>query len=159
MATDNKVIFERTNVLAANVTVGTSYGYLDEGDFGWYGKAGETYVFDANVFYEATAATDGAAFSIKTGTTPTSLSFVSTYPTDATTVVTTIGVAVDTPDHGTASIASSTGLNVATVKGVITPAADGFIGISGIAENAPTIVARGGLTNLTWKRVDWPAEA
>ena len=153
MATNNKFIVERTNVLAADVTVATSYGYLDDADFGWYGKAGETYEFAARVAYSAAAATDGAAFSIKTGTTPTAIAFISEYNTDATTVVRTACVAVDTPTNGTASVAAATGLNQAFVYGVITPAADGFIGISGKAENASTITAKGTLSVLSWKRV------
>jgi hypothetical protein len=153
MATDNKVIVERTNVLASDVTVGTTYAALDSGDFGWYGFAGQTYTFHAAVVYTASAATEGAAFSINAGATPTAVQFISEYNTDATTVVRTACVAVDTPDHGSASVA---GLNTAHVYGVITPSADGFISVSGIAENAAAITAKGGLSTLTWKRVDWP---
>jgi len=153
MATNNKFIVERTNVLAADVTVGVSYAALDSGDFGFYGKAGETYEFSARVVYTAAAATDGAAFSITASATPTQLAFVSEYNTDATTVVRTMGFAIDTPDHGTASVISSTGFNNAFVYGVITPSADGFIGVSGIAENASTIIAKGTLSTLSWKRV------
>ena len=159
MATNNKVIVERTNVLAADVTVGTSYAALDSGDFGWYGNAGEVYEFSARVVYSAAAATDGAAFSITAPATPTAIAFISEYNTDATTVVRTACVAVDTPDHGSASVAVATGLNQAFVYGVITPSADGFIGVSGIAENSSTIIAKGGLSTLSWKRVDWPSEA
>lgn len=153
MATNNKFIVERTNVLASDVTLGTSYAVLDSDDFGWYGKAGETYEFAARVVYSAAAATDGAAFSINAGATPTDVHFVSEYNTDATTVVRTACVAVDTPDHGTASVALATGLNSAFVYGVITPSADGFIGVSGIAENAATIIAQGGLSTLSWRRI------
>ena len=155
MATDNKVIVERTNVLADDVTVGTSYAALDDGDFGWYGFAGQTYTFHAAVVYDAAAATDGAAFSVTAGATPTAVQFISEYNTDATTVVRTACVAVDTPDHGSASV---DGLNTAHVYGVITPSADGFIAVSGIAENASSITAKGGLSTLTWKRVDWPSQ-
>lgn len=158
MATNNKVIVERTNVLAADVTVGTSYAALDSGDFGWYGNAGEVYEFSARVVYSAAAATDGAAFSITAPATPTAIAFVSEYNTDATTVVRTACVAVDTPDHGTASVALATGLNEAFVYGVIQPSADGFIAISGIAENASSIIAKGGLSTLSWKRIDWPSQ-
>lgn len=157
MATNNKFIVERTNVLASDVTVGDSYAALDAGDFGWYGIAGQTYEFSARVVYSAAAATDGAAFSINAGATPTAIAFVSEYNTDATTVVRTACVAVNTPDHGSASVAAATGLNQAFVYGVITPSADGFIAVSGIAENASTITAKGGLSTLSWKRVDWPA--
>ena len=66
-------------------------------------------------------------------------------------------VAIDTPDHGSASVAIGTGLNQAFVYGVITPSADGFISVSGIAENASSIIAKGGLSTLSWKRIDWPA--
>jgi len=153
MATNNKFIVERTNVLAADVTLGVAYAAVDTNDFGWFGKAGDTYEFAARVAYSATAADKGAAFSITAGATPTSVVFISEYNTDATTVVRTSGVAIDTPDHGTASVASSTGLNQAFVYGVITPSADGFIGVSGIAEEASTIVAKGTLSTLTWKRI------
>lgn len=156
MATDNKVIVERTNVLAADVTVGTTYAVLDSGDFGWYGFAGQTYKFHAEVVYDADGATEGAAFSINAGAAPTAVHFISEYNTDATTLVRTACVAVDTPDHGTASV---DGLNVARVYGVITPSADGFIGVSGVAENASKITAKGGLSFLTWSRIDWPAGA
>jgi len=153
MATNNKFIVERTNVLQADVTVGTSYAALDSGDFGWYGKAGETYEFEARVAYSAAAATDGAAFSVTASATPTVIAFISEYNTDATTVVRTACVAIDTPSNGTASVISSTGLNQAFVYGVITPSADGFIGVSGKAENASTITAKGTLSTLKWRRV------
>jgi hypothetical protein len=153
MATNNKFIVERTNVLSADVTLGVSYAALDSGDFGWYGKAGETYEFEARVAYSAVAATDGAAFSITASATPTTVAFISEYNTDATTVVRTAGVAIDTPDHGSASVISTTGLNQAFVYGVITPSADGFIGVSGIAENASTIIAKGTISTLSWKRI------
>ena len=155
MATDNKVIVERTNVLASNVVVGTTYAALDAGDFGWYGFAGQTYTFHAAVVYDADGATEGAAFSITAGATPTDVHFISEYNTDATTVVRTACVAIDTPDHGSASVDA---LNTAHVYGVITPSADGFIAVSGIAENANKITAQGGLSTLTWKRVDWPSQ-
>jgi hypothetical protein len=153
MATNNKFIVERTNVLASDVTLDTSYSVLDSDDFGFYGKAGETYEFAARVVYTAVAATDGAAFSINAGATPTDVHFISEYNTDATTVVRTACVAVDTPDHGSASVALATGMNSAFVYGVITPSADGFIGVSGIAENASTIIAQGGLSTLSWRRI------
>ena len=153
MATNNKFIVERTNVLPADVTLGVSYAVLDDGDFGFYGKAGETYEFEARVAYSAVAATDGAAFSITATATPTAIAFISEYNTDATTVVRTACVAIDTPDHGSASVISTTGLNQAFVYGVITPSADGFVGISGIAENAATIIAKGTLSTLKWRRV------
>jgi hypothetical protein len=158
MATNNKVIMQRTNVLAADVTLGVSYAVLDDGDFGWYGQAGETYEFDARIAYSAAAATDGAAFSINAGATPTAIAFISEYNTDSTTVVRTACVAINTPDHGSASVALATGLNQAFLHGVITPSADGFIAVSGIAENASTIIAKGGLSTLSWKRIDWPAQ-
>lgn len=154
MATDNKFVVERTNVLASDVVVGTTYAALDSGDFGWYGFAGQTYKFHAEVVYDADGATEGAAFSITAGAAPTAVHFISEYNTDATTVVRTACVAVDTPDHGTASV---DGLNVAVVYGVITPSADGFIGVSGVAENAAKITAKGGLSVLSWKRIDWPS--
>lgn len=153
MATDNKFIVERTNVLAADVTLGVSYAAVDADNFGFYGKAGETYEFRANVAYSAATATDGAAFSIKAPATPTSVAFISEYNTDATTVVRTACVAIDTPDHGTASVAIGTGLNQAFVSGVITPSTSGFVSVSGIAENASTIIAKGGLSVLSWKRI------
>ena len=153
MATDNKFIVERTNVLAADVTLGVSYAAVDADNFGFYGKAGETYEFEARIAYSAVAATDGAAFSIKAPATPTAVAFISEYNTDATTVVRTACVAIDTPDHGSASVISTTGLNQAFVYGVITPSTNGFISVSGIAENASTIIAKGGLSFLSWKRI------
>jgi hypothetical protein len=156
MATDNRFVVERTNVLASDVTLGVSYAAVDDGDFGWYGIAGQTYEFNARIAYSAAAATDGAAFSITAGATPTAVAFVSEYNTDSTTVVRTACVAVNTPDHGSASVAIGTGLNQAFLHGVITPSADGFIAVSGIAENASSIIAKGGLSVLTWKRIDFP---
>lgn len=157
MATDNRFVVERTNVLASDVTLGVSYAAVDAGDFGWYGIAGQTYEFNARIAYSAAAATDGAAFSITAGATPTAVAFVSEYNTDSTTVVRTACVAVNTPDHGSASVAIGTGLNQAFLHGVITPSADGFIAVSGIAENASSIIAKGGLSVLTWKRIDFPS--
>jgi hypothetical protein len=157
MATDNRFVVERTNVLASDVTLGVSYAAVDDGDFGWYGIAGQTYEFNARIAYSAAAATDGAAFSITAGATPTAVAFVSEYNTDSTTVVRTACVAVNTPDHGSASVAIGTGLNQAFLHGVITPSADGFIAVSGIAENASSIIAKGGLSVLTWKRIDFPS--
>ena len=153
MATNNKFIVERTNVLAADVTLGVSYAALDDGDFGFYGKAGETYEFDARVVYSAAADTDGAAFSVTAGATPTTIAFISEYNTTATAVTRTACVAINTPDHGTASVPLATGLNQAFLHGVITPSADGFVGISGIAENASTIIAKGGISTMNWKRI------
>lgn len=155
MVTNNRFAVERTNTLSSDVTVGVSYAALDAGDFGFYGKAGQTYVFDARVVYDAAAATDGAAFSITAPATPTAIHFISEYNTDATTVVRTACVAVDTPDHGAASV---DGLNTAHVYGAITPSADGFIAVSGIAENASSITAKANLSTLSWKRVDFPSE-
>ena len=155
MATNNKFVVERTNVLASDVVVGTTYAALDAGDFGWYGIAGQTYAFQAHVVYDADGATEGAAFSITAGAAPTAVHFVSEYNTDATTVVRTACVAIDTPDHGTASV---DGLNSAFVYGSITPSADGVIAVSGIAENASKITAKGTLSTLAWKRVDWPSQ-
>lgn len=157
MVTNNRFAVERTNTLASDVTLGVSYAALDAGDFGWYGIAGQTYEFNARVAYSAVAATDGAAFSITASAAPTSVAFISEYNTDATTVVRTACVAIDTPDHGSASVIASTGLNQAFLHGVITPSADGFIGISGIAENASTIIAKGTLSVLNWRRVDFPS--
>ena len=157
MATDNRFVVERTNVLASDVTLGVSYAAVDDGDFGWYGIAGQTYEFNARIAYSAVAATDGAAFSITAPATPTAVAFVSEYNTDSTTVVRTACVAVNTPDHGSASVAIGTGLNQAFLHGVITPSADGFIAVSGIAENASSIIAKGGLSVLTWKRIDFPS--
>ena len=156
MVTNNRFAVERTNRLASDVTLGTSYAALDAGDFGWYGIAGQTYEFHARVVYSAVAATDGAAFSITAPATPTQIAFISEYNTDATTVVRTMGFAIDTPDHGSASVISTTGLNQAFVYGTITPSADGFIAVSGIAENASTIVAKATASVLSWKRTDFP---
>jgi len=156
MATNNKFIVERTNVLASDVTVGTTYAALDSGDFGWYGKAGETYSFHAEVVYDADGANEGAAFSLTASAAPTDIQFISEYNTNATTVVRTACVAIDTPDHGANSV---DGLNKAVVFGVVTPSADGFVGISGVAANASKITAKGGLSFVTWKRIDWPTEA
>lgn len=156
MATNNRFAVERTNVLKSDVTLGVSYAAVDADDFGWYGIAGQTYAFDARVVYSAATATDGAAFSIKAPATPTQVAFISEYNTDATTVVRTACVAVDTPDHGTASVAIGTGLNQAFLHGTITPSADGFISVSGIAENASTIIAKATSSVLTWKRTDFP---
>ena len=156
MVTNNRFAVERTNRLASDVTLGTSYAALDAGDFGWYGIAGQTYEFHARVVYSAVAATDGAAFSITAPATPTQIAFISEYNTDSTTVVRTMGFAIDTPDHGSASVISTTGLNQAFVYGTITPSADGFIAVSGIAENASTIVAKATASVLSWKRTDFP---
>lgn len=156
MATNNRFAVERTNVLKSDVTLGVSYAALDADDFGWYGIAGQTYAFDARIAYSAANATDGAAFSIKAPATPTQVAFISEYNTDATTVVRTACVAIDTPDHGSASVAIGTGLNQAFLHGTITPSADGFISVSGIAENASSIIAKATASVLTWKRVDFP---
>ena len=157
MATNNRFAVERTNVLKSDVTLGVSYAAIDAGDFGWYGIAGQTYEFSARVVYSAAASTDGAAFSITAPAVPTQVAFISEYGTDtATTVVRTACVAIDTPDHGVASLAIGTGLNSAFVYGTITPSADGFIAVSGIAENASTIIAKATASVLTWKRTDFP---
>lgn len=154
MVTNNKFIVERTNVLSDDVVVTASYAALDN-DFGFFGIAGQTYEFSARVVYDASGATEGAAFSVTAGATPTAIHFISEFNTDATTVVRTACVAVDTPDHGTASVA---GLNTALVHGVVTPSADGLITVSGIAENAAAITAKAGLSTLSWKRTDFPAQ-
>jgi hypothetical protein len=154
MVTNNKFIVERTNVLSDNVVLGTSYAALDDG-FGFFGLAGQTYEFSARVVYDADGATEGAAFSINAGAAPTAVHFISEFNTDATTVVRTACVAINTPDHGTASV---DGLNTALVYGVVTPSADGLITVSGVAENAAKITAQAGLSTLSWKRTDFPAQ-
>lgn len=154
MVTNNKFIVERTNVLISDVVLGTSYAALDN-DFGFFGIAGQTYEFSARVVYSASGATEGAAFSVNAGATPTAIHFISEFNTDATTVVRTACVAVDTPDHGAASVS---GLNTALVHGVVTPSANGLITVSGIAENAAAITAKAGLSTLSWKRTDFPAQ-
>ena len=156
MATNNRFAVERTNALKSDVTLGVSYAAIDSGDFGWYGVAGQTYEFSARVAYSAANATDGAAFSITAPAAPTQVAFISEYNTDATTVVRTAGVAIDTPDHGSASVAIGTGLNQAFVYGTITPSTDGFIAVSGIAENASSIIAKATASVLSWKRTDFP---
>ena len=153
MATDNRFAVERTNVLKTNKVLTTSYAALDAG-FGFYGIAGQSYEFEARIVYDADGATEGAAFSITAPATPTAVHFVSEYNTDSTTVVRTACVAVDTPDHGSASV---DGLNTAVVYGAITPSADGLIQVSGIAENASKITAQATLSTLSWKRIDFPA--
>lgn len=153
MATNNKVVVERTNVLADDVVVGTSYAALDAEAFGWYGFAGQTYKFHAEVVYDADGATEGAAFSITASAAPDAVQFISEYNTDATTVVRTACVAINTPDHGSASV---DGLNKAVIFGVISPSDNGYIEVSGIAENASKITAKGGLSFVTWSRIDWP---
>ena len=154
MVTNNKFVVERTNVLDSDVVVGTTYAALDT-QFGFYGLAGQTYKFHAEVVYDADGATEGAAFSITAGATPTAIQFVSIYPLTATTEEKTQCVAINTPDHGTSSV---DGLNTAQVFGVITPSADGLIQVSGIAENASKIIAQAGLSVLNWSRIDWPAQ-
>lgn len=155
MATDNRFVVERTNVLASDVVVGTTYAALDADDFGFYGFEGQTYAFHAEVVYDADGATEGAAFSITAPAAPSVIQGISSFPTTATAETVTQIVAIDTPDHGTASI---DGLNTAVVHGVITPSADGFIAVSGIAENASKITAKGGLSVLSWKRIDFPSQ-
>lgn len=155
MATDNRFVVERTNVLASDVVVGTTYAALDAGDFGFYGFAGQTYAFHAEVVYDADGATEGAAFSVTASAAPTVIQGISSFPTTATAETVTQISAIDTPDHGTASI---DGLNTAVVHGVITPSADGFIAVSGVAENASKITAKGGLSVLSWKRIDFPSQ-
>ena len=156
MATNNRFAVERTNVLKSDVTLTTSYAALDDGDFGWYGIAGQTYEFSARIVYSAAAATDGAAFSISAPAAPTQVAFISEYNTDATTVVRTACVAVNTPVPGSASVALATGLNQAFVYGTITPSTDGFIAVSGDAENASSIIAKATASVLSWKRTDFP---
>ena len=153
MATDNRFAVERTNTLKTNKVLTTSYAALDAG-FGFYGIAGQSYAFDARVVYDADGATEGAAFSVTAPAVPTAVHFISEYNTDATTVVRTACVAIDTPDHGSASVDA---LNTAHVYGVITPSTDGMIRVSGIAENASKITAQATLSTLSWKRVDFPA--
>lgn len=155
MATDNRFVVERTNVLASDVVVGTTYAALDAGDFGFYGFAGQTYAFRAEVVYDADGATEGAAFSVTASAAPTVIQGISSFPTTATAETVTQIAAINTPDHGTASI---DGLNTAVVHGVITPSADGMIEVSGIAENASKITAKGGLSVLSWKRIDFPSQ-
>jgi hypothetical protein len=154
MVTNNKFVVERTNVLDSDVVVAATYGALDT-QFGFYGIAGQTYEFSARVVYDADGATEGAAFSITAPATPTAVHFISEYNTDATTVVRTACVAVNTPDHGATSV---DGLNTALVHGVVTPSTDALIQVSGVAETAAKITAKAGLSTLSWKRIDWPAQ-
>lgn len=159
MTTRNKFIVERTNVLESNKVLAAAHTNLDTNNFGWYGKAGEVYEFEAYVVYTATATTEGAAFGLNSsGTLAANSSYVSVHnTTDAVTSVRTVCTAFSQPAAGSAS--PSTGPNVATVKGIIGLTNDAFINVTGVAENSNQITALAGLTTVKWKRIDWPAEA
>ena len=164
MATNNKFIVERTNALKTAKNLTASYSYIDDEDFGFYAKAGEVYAFEAIITYTATAGTEGAAFSINSssalngGVFPTWICEFNT--TDATTSVRTQCIAFNTPDHGTASPnAFPTGANVCTLQGIVSVSTDGFVGVTGIAENSGQISVVAESSVLKWSRVNWPTEA
>jgi len=145
----NKFIVERTVVGDTNTALGASYG--DVTGLNWYGKADEVYKFKATVVYDASAVTEGAAFSVSGPAAPTVLAYTSI----ASTMATEYGNAYDLPAAAPGDSVFTTD-NVATVEGIISPSADGTITVRGI-KSGGTLTVQGASSVLTWSRIDWPA--
>ena len=152
--TTNKFIVERTVVPSDNTTLGSSY--TDVAGLSWTVFAGQTYQFEAKVVYDVSAATEGCSFSITGPASPTACSFTSVVSSGATPTQ-SFANAYQLPAAAASDSAFTTD-NIATISGVITPSADGVVQVRGI-KSGGTATVQGASSVLTWKRVDWPADA
>ncbi|HEX7484391.1 MAG TPA: hypothetical protein VF281_04560 [Candidatus Saccharimonadales bacterium] len=110
--------------------------------------AGTTYRFKALINYTSAATSTGSRWSIN-GPATTTLSYTSKYTLSATTETTNFASAYNVPAASNAG--SLTTGNVARIKGVITPSANGTVTVrfaSGVASSA--ITAKAGSTLMWW---------
>jgi hypothetical protein len=110
--------------------------------------AGTTYRFKALINYTSAATTTGSRWSIN-GPAATTLSYTSKYTLTAATETTNFASAYNIPAASNAG--SLTTGNVARIKGVITPSANGTVTVrfaSGVASSA--ITAKAGSTLMWW---------
>ena len=110
--------------------------------------AGQTYRFKALINYTSDAITTGSRWSIN-GPATTTLSYTSRYTSGATTETTNFASAYNIPAASNAG--SLTTGNVARIKGVITPSANGTVTVrfaSGVSGSA--ITAKAGSTLMWW---------
>jgi len=152
--TTNKFIVERTVVGEINTVLSDVYGNV--AGLNWYGKAGEVYEFKAVVVYDVTLVTEGASFAIN-GPAATVKSYVVTVPSGAT-PTTSFANAYDLPAAAASDSAFTTD-NIAIIEGVVSPSADGTISVRGIASTSNAATVQAASSYITWKRIDWPAEA
>jgi len=150
----NKFIVERTVVPSENTALDSSY--TDVAGLSWYGNAGEVYEFHAKVVYDVSAVTEGASFSITGPASPTVCSYTSVVSSGAT-PTTEFANAYQLPAAAVGDSAFTTD-NIATITGVVSPSADGVIKVQGI-KSGGTVTVQGASSVLSWKRIDWPAEA
>lgn len=118
-------------------------------------NANETYYFQFNIWYTAAATTTGSRWSINGPGSPTRLAYRSNYSLTSTSETTNSGLtAYDLPAAANASsTATTTGGNIATIEGLITPSAAGTVIARFASEVASSaIVAKAG-SSLRWIRV------
>lgn len=110
-----------------------------------------TYWFRFSIPYTAAATTTGSRWSVNGPTSPTTLSYRSSYPSTATAVTSNFATAYDIP--AAANTDSLTAGNTALIEGFITPSAAGTVIARFASEvNASAITAKAGAI-LEWKRV------
>lgn len=107
--------------------------------------AGNKYFFEFIIPYTAAATTTGSRWTINGPATPTLLAYRSWYPLTATTETNNAATAYDIPAASNAS--SLTAGNVAVIKGIIQPSANGTVIARFASEvSSSAIVAKAGAT-------------
>jgi hypothetical protein len=115
---------------------------------------GKTYRFEFNIIYTAAATTTGSRWSINGPSTPTYLTYESTY--SLTTTTATFNAHLQAYDSPAASNATSatTGNNLAFINGVIRPSADGTLIARFASEvSSSAIVAKAG-SSVRYQQLD-----
>jgi hypothetical protein len=138
-------------VLAADVANSGNNAAADVTGLSFAVVADLTYWFRFSIPYTAAATTTGSRWMVNGPTSPTALSYRSSYPSTATAVTTNFATAYDIP--AAANTDSLTAGNTAIIEGFITPSAAGTVIARFASEvNASAITAKAGAI-LEWKRV------
>jgi hypothetical protein len=155
MATTDKIIYTRTNVLATDVALAASAG--DVTGLSIPVEAGLTYRFKFVITFNADATTSGSGFSLNGPAASTYVSYKA-WNAESTASPAQSPMSVDgfssTPSAGSAN-PYTTG-NRAEFEGVVTPSVNGTLQIRGIKETG-TITVKAGVSYIEWSRIDWPA--
>jgi len=136
-----------STVLAADVTNNNAVAntIADVTALSFAVTAGNTYFFEFIIPYTAAATTTGSRWTINGPGSPTLLNYRSWYPLTATTETNNAATAYDIPAASNAT--SLTAGNVAVIKGIIKPSANGTVIARFASEVASSaIVAKAGAT-------------
>jgi len=111
--------------------------------------AGTTYRFEATINYTSAATTTGSRWSINGPASPTILSYTSNYTLTATSQTVNYSSTYDSPSASNAT--SLTTGNIAIIKGIIKPSANGTVTVRFASEVANSaIIAKAGSTLEWW---------